>query len=377
MTLQELGYRDPEYYEEILGSPRDFILTDDKLTTLRKWAVSIGVSAVEVFAMSNVSLVNLYHERAGDGKEPQRPSKYHLDAAEMVLRIVQTIGEIPTLEALRRVIREEIPTVEMLRKEAQAVYDALPPRKLEVTTERGSVTLAGRVHYMTEKVLRIVGMGHPVMMIGPAGCGKTTIGEHCAKALQLPFFITSTVMDTHELMGFVDGYGNYKQTPFRQAFEFGGVWVADEIDAWDAAVLLTANSALANGFATFPDTPIPVRRHENFRMIATANTFGNGADRVYVGRNELDAASLDRFAFVTVDYDSSLEEMLCNGNPRWLRRVWEVRKRVQERNIRHVVSTRAIIFGGAALQIGMQQNDVEEIYLFKGMSKTDREKINA
>lgn len=376
MTLQELGYRDPEYYEEQLGPARDFILTVDKLTTLRKWAVSIGISAVEVFAMPNVSLVNLYHERAALDKEHRAPSQHHLDAAEMVLRIVQTIEDIPTLEALRSVIREEIPTVEMLRREAQAVYDALPPRKIEVTTERGSIVLGGRVHYLTEKVLRVVGMGHPVMMIGPAGCGKTTIGEHCAKALQLPFFITSTVMDTHELMGFVDGYGNYKQTPFRQAFEFGGVWVADEIDAWDAAVLLTANSALANGFATFPDSATPVQRHPNFRMIATANTFGNGADRVYVGRNELDAASLDRFAFIAVDYDSSLEELLCAGNPRWLRRVWEVRKKVEEKKIRHVVSTRAIIFGSQALQIGMLQHDVEEIYLFKGMSKTDKEKIS-
>ena len=28
--------------------------------------------------------------------------------------------------------------------------------------------------------------------------------------------------------------------------------VADEIDAWDVAALLAANSALANGFCTFP-----------------------------------------------------------------------------------------------------------------------------
>jgi cobaltochelatase CobS len=191
----------------------------------------------------------------------------------------------------------------------------------------------------------------------------------------LPFYITSTVIDTHELMGFVDGHGVYHRTPFREAYENGGVWVADEIDAWDAAALLTANSALANGIATFPDSHTPVKRHPDFRMIATANTFGHGADRVYIGRNELDAASLDRFAVIAIDYDTTLEQALSNGNPLWLNRVWQVREQVQSRNIRHVVSTRAIINGSIALSVGIPQREVEEMYLFKGMSKSDREKI--
>lgn len=365
--------------ETLLGPVDEFIATEDSLTLLRDWAQTMGYSAPDVYAMSNVALVNLYHEH-GPSDNPRKSSEPTLTqkaAAELIARCVEAMSPgVNGIDAMRSIIREEIPTADTLQALARAVYDDLPPRKLEVSGPAGTVTLGGAMHHMTQTVIRVCGMGHHIMMVGPAGCGKTTIARHCAKALNLPFYITSTVSDTHELLGFVDGYGRYNRTPFREAFENGGVWVADEIDAWDAAALLTANSALANGFTTFPDMSSPVNRHANFRMIATANTFGNGANRVYVGRNELDAASLDRFAVISVGYDSLLEEQLSNGNPRWLRRVWEVRNKVEEKNIRHVVSSRAIIFGSEALQVGFSQTEVEDMYLFKGMSAADRSKVS-
>lgn len=362
--------------EQKLGPASDFIISHHNIADLRQWAILLGENPVDISVMTRAALANLYHEKGPGGSSDARPSQVQLDAADLISRVVQAIGEgVTSMTALRSIIREEIPTVDMLQTLAQQVYDALPPRRLDVTTNAGTVQLSGPMHYRTADVIRVAALGHHIMLVGPAGCGKTTIGEHVARALQFPFYITSTVMDTHELLGFVDGHGNYKLTAFRQAYETGGVWVADEIDAWDAAALLTANSALANGFITFPDSPVAVRRHPNFRMIATANTFGHGADRIYIGRNELDAASLDRFATITVDYDTNLEQMLCGGNPSWLHRVWKVRKAVEDKRIRHVVSTRAIIFGSQALQVGIPQVEVESMYLFKGMNESDREKV--
>jgi hypothetical protein len=139
--------------------------------------------------------------------------------------------------------------------------------------------------------------------------------------------------------------------------------------------LLAANSALANGLATFPDSDTPVHRHANFRVIATANTYGHGADRVYVGRNELDAASTDRFCIIEVDYDTRLELAVCGGNIDWMNRVQSIRASVRAKGIRHVVSTRAIIMGSQALSVGFDQEEVETMYVFKGMSKSDRAKL--
>jgi cobaltochelatase CobS len=345
--------------EALLGPPSAFIITEENSHLVQRWALLCGFEAVQVHSMNNVALANLYcaHVGQSDATPVQQESARNLIAAIEAVRNNAVID----FEAVRVIVREEL--------------TAYPPQRLEVTSPRGVAMLEGIVHYRTPLVIKIASIGHAVMLVGPAGCGKTTIGEHVAKALQLPFYITSTVNHTHELIGFVDGYGKYHETSFRHAYEHGGVWIADEIDAWDANALLTANSALANGFITFPDQPLPISRHVDFRMIATANTFGTGADRVYIGRNELDAASLDRFATIDVDYDLDLERMFANGDMEWLEHIWNIRRIVDEKMIRHVVNSRAIAMGVAALNIGIKLSDVEEIYLYKGMSEKDRSKI--
>lgn len=363
----------PEEYEDLLGPRASYVMKPGDITLLRDWAHAKGFHPFDVRKMTPVELCNLYVEGEAKASDPN-------DINDIIVKVLEAVNA-PGFEVslTRRIARaemqQEILSGETTRQLIKETLDALAPRQLIVTTPYTSVTLDGMQHYITEDIIKIVSLGDPVMMVGPAGCGKTTVGEQVARALNLPFYITSTINDTHELTGFVDGYGKYHSTPFRKAFEFGGVWVADEIDAWDAAALLAANSALANGYATFPDSETPVRRHEFFRMVATANTFGTGADRVYIGRNELDAASLDRFAVINVDYDLNLERAFSGGNTKWLEHVWETRKKVNENKIRHVVSSRAITKGSRALAAGLQWSNVCEWYLLKGMSKNDREKL--
>lgn len=337
----------------------NLILTADNRSIVIDHLAWAGVPVASLVILTNVQLSNLYHER-GSQSIP-------MDTRHSA--VLDVLAAFPNGSPDEELIRY------LARYEAQALIDGIAPRRIEIVTPTTTHTFEGIVHYRTELVLRIVSLGHAIMLVGPAGCGKTTIGEHVATALGLQFYITSTINDTHELLGFVDGHGHYHGTPFRTAFQHGGLWIADEIDAWDAAALLAANSALANGFATFPDMAEPVRRHADFRMVATANTFGTGADRVYVGRNELDAASLDRFAVVEVDYDLDLERMFAAGADRWLEHVWSIRRKVADKKIRHVVSSRAIAMGSKALLAGIEWSDVEEIYLYKGLSERDREKV--
>jgi len=364
-TLEEL---------ELMLGPRDtFVMNAGEIPLLREWAALKGHHPFDTAKMTAVELCNLYHE-------PTAPPMPAPDIHDMIVKVLEAVNA-PGFEVslTRRVARaemqQEILSGDSTRQLVREELERLAPRRVEIVTPQGVTQLDGLQHYATETIIHIVALNHPVMMVGPAGCGKTTIGEQAARALNLPFYITSTINDTHELMGFVDGHGKYHSTPFRQAFEFGGVWVADEIDAWDASALLAANSALANGYASFPDRETPVLRNASFRMVATANTFGNGADRVYIGRNELDAASLDRFATVDVDYDLNLERAFSNGNIRWLEHVWNVRKKITEKKIRHVASSRAISKGAEALAAGFTFDSVNEIYLLKGMNKADREKL--
>jgi len=369
-----------EQAEFLIGSADDLVVTSENRQLLRKWCSAIGFKSVDAYKFSNVQLAQLYHERGPRGtvvapvvqavSAPVAPVVAD-DASKALATLISALSKGMVVDAAK--VAEIVgPMID-----AAIAKIEIPVAKtvLEVRTPDATRQIVGTVHKVTPTVIKLAAIGHDVMLVGPAAAGKTTIGKQVAVALDIPFHITSTVFDTHELLGFVDGMGKYHSTAFRHAFEHGGIWVADEIDAWDASALLAANSALANGYATFPDSELPIDRHPNFRVLATANTFGHGADRVYVGRNELDAASLDRFAVIAMDYDADLELQYSNGNLDWYQRVTDVRRQVRDKGIRHVVSSRAIIKGVAALSAGIEWSDVEDIYLFKGMSKADRAKI--
>src|SRR5699024_2303605 len=97
----------------------------------------------------------------------------------------------------------------------------------------------------------------------------------------------------------------------------------DEIDAGNPNVLAALNSALANNYCAFPDGM--VKRHDNFRVIAAANTFGSGANIVYAGRNPIDGATKDRFVFIDFDIDENMERQIA-GNDTWVNIVQTIRK---------------------------------------------------
>jgi cobaltochelatase CobS len=251
------------------------------------------------------------------------------------------------------------------------------PRALEIRIEgREPRILPAARHAKTEELLAIVALAIPAYIVGPAGSGKTTAAEQVADALTLKFYMQGATTGAHEFLGFMDAQGAYQSTPFRQAFEHGGLFLADEIDGSDPAALLVINAALANGAMAFPDQREPVRKHVDFRMIAAANTFGTGADRQYVGRSQLDAATLDRFAFIDWPYDEKLESMLAN-NDDWTAFVRRVRNAVAKLSIRHVVSPRASIMGAKMLAAGIDRAKVEASLIWKGLTDADRARIRS
>ena len=119
----------------------------------------------------------------------------------------------------------------------------------------------------------------------------------------------------------------------------GFIAALDEIDNSDPSALIVINSALANGYMAFPHETID--RHKDFRIVTAANTWGKGADLQYVGRNALDAATLDRFDNIFFDYDRKLEECLY-PNLEILKFMWSFRDAVLATRIPHIVSTRGI-----------------------------------
>ena len=235
------------------------------------------------------------------------------------------------------------------------------------------------IHEAFDDILAILAQRENVYLIGPAGSGKTTIAEQCAKALALQFYCYGAVKFDHDIIGHIDAEGKYSQTNFYRAFKHGGLVLMDEMDASSSNALLTLNAALANDFASFPlgndGEGGMVKKHPDFVVIASANTFGHGASAQYVGRNPMDMATLDRFCNVTMGYAESLERAIA-GNDAWVDYVQAVRAAVEHHKMRYVVSPRASVKGAKLLAAGMDAAKVASVTIWnKGFSETDKQKL--
>ena len=247
-------------------------------------------------------------------------------------------------------------------------------------------------HYHTPLVRAALQADVPIWLYGEAGSGKSTAGEQAANSLGLPFRSISLGPTTSksDLMGYRDATGNYHSTAFREVYENGGVFTLDEIDSGHPGILTILNSALANGHGEFPDSRVP--RHEMARFIASANTIGRGATSEYVGRAPIDAATIDRFAFIPMDTDEDLEEALILGteinrspldisagevpSPKeWLATVRAHRQALGELGIRAIISQRASLYGVRLAELGVGKDWLGEMLLYKGMKEHDREKL--
>ena len=206
-----------------------------------------------------------------------------------------------------------------------------------------------------------------IWLHGPAGTGKTTAAEKVAEALGLQFTYNGALDTRYDLLGFRTANGEVVRTPFREAWENGGVYLFDEIDASSQSALLALNGALANGLCPFPDGVIP--RHPDCVILAGANTTGLGATIEYVGRMKQDASLLDRFVFLDWPLDEGLEDALC-ADKSWLNTVRRVRER--SRTVKGaMVTPRASLFGEALIAAGLDRETVETAVLRKGMSADD------
>jgi hypothetical protein len=131
-------------------------------------------------------------------------------------------------------------------------------------------------------------------LVGPAGTGKTTAAERIAEALGMPFYFNGAIDSEYKLRGFIDAQGRVISTPFRRAYQHGGIYLFDEVDSSLPSACLAFNAALANGKYDFPGQDEPIYRHKSCFVLAASNTWG-GPDGGYVGRFRQDAAFMDHF----------------------------------------------------------------------------------
>lgn len=297
-----------------------------------------------------------------------------VDAGKIAEKVREQIGDVRV--DVNEVIEGIMPRVlEAIEKRA--------PRKVEITVQQADgkkQKVKGPCHRNFDKLVRMASGRDPVsgfvpgiFLQGEASSGKSTAGRMLAEAMGLKFYFNGAITFPHEMLGFIDANGKYHTTPFREAYEHGGVYVFDEVDRSDPNALLAVNPHLANGVATFPDKQI--KRHPNCIIIATANTWGLGADANYSGATKLDAAFLSRFpARLNWDIDPDLEDAIVQ-NPEWLVRVRQARERARLAGLKDLIDVRIAQAGAVLISTGFSIQEAAEFTYLANLKPDQRTQI--
>jgi hypothetical protein len=282
---------------------------------------------------------------------------------------------------------------QVVREAVKSLLDENDPQMLKIKRE---IEKPNAINHKHMPLLRAALEANvPIYMHGEAGSGKSTAAQIAAEEYGLPFRSRVLGPTTSEaaLMGYRDASGLYQGTGFREIVERGGVFLFDEMDNANPGILTAMNGVLSNGRGEFPDAL--VKNHDQARFIAAANTIGHGATAQYVGRNKLDASTLDRFAFVPWNIDWRMTKALAlkaphlqsqpvdiaEGNPVtpevWFDDVQKLSEATQRAGIQRIVSPRAVEYGIRLIEVGVGVKWLREMLIFKGMSEAERTKLTS
>ncbi len=272
--------------------------------------------------------------------------------------------------------REIISRLEKERKEAPAGPGYTPsemPGFDEIDYDK-----IGPVHSVFGEMLEELSLLENVVLIGPAGSGKTSAARKAAEALGLDYYSHGAIFSKHETLGYLDAKGERAITAmYRWATNpNGGVLNFDELDGSLPKAITPLHELLDNRSVEFPGGLV-VELTDRHLVVASMNTYGTGASRLYVGRNALDQASLDRFVQIECGYDNAYEKAIfgygaedkfSKRRREWIDEVQLTRQAVDNLRKERVVSMRASRRGVRAIESGQKLTTArKKRYLFSGL----------
>lgn len=355
-----------------------------------------GKSRILVERNGKIYDANTFEFVEGDGKAYDLNESHRENVNEMLPKAEKMVQELiektkethtptapepsgrPSIGLLEQALMKSLAEVSMeniiedIKPDIDAFIKAeygVKPEKHHVKTDFSDIIVNEITHEKFDTILNLVGADIPVMLTGPAGTGKNYLVKQVADALELDFYFSNSVTQEYKITGFIDANGRYHETEFYKAFKNGGIFMLDEVDASIPEVLVILNAGIANRYFDFPTGRI--NAHPDFRVVSAGNTFGTGADMEYVGRNQLDSATLDRFALVEIHYSEKIERALANNNLELVKFVRDLRDTCLEMGLQKIFSYRGISMVTKLEQTNMEIDEILKITLFKGLQKDD------
>lgn len=219
------------------------------------------------------------------------------------------------------------------------------------------------------------GQCRPVIaLVGPAGNGKTTVAKAAMQAHDYEYLEIDCTEFTEpaDLIGgmlikaenggtssvWVDG-------PVTRAFKEGLGLVINEFDALNPRAALCLQSVFQDGgrdkqgrYVTTVGCPNHDRVYpkSDCPIIISLNTYGTGGSRQYVGRNTMDAASMDRLTIITTGYENEAAILRAHGYSQSIGEKLEkwandVRGVIEGNTLKVILSNRTLIRMAQALEV--------------------------
>jgi len=264
-----------------------------------------------------------------------------------------------------------------------------PADKIEIILPDHTALIETHTHPQFTNVLKVMMLARQSTkwpyLVGPAGTGKSTMGEHLATAVGVPFaaFPANPGAMMHDILGFVRPTdGVYDEPVYVTMMRNGGLLLLDELDKLHPGIAAGMNGLLAQMRVTLP-TGESFPLHDKFFVVAGANTFGTGATAEYVGSTQLDAATLNRFARIPVDYDVEYETARAcavlgtTNGAKWMAQITQMRDNRDSHKIQAVISTRDVVGVATMVAGGIKAEDALEWCLLAGLNPDQRNRLTA
>ena len=269
---------------------------------------------------------------------------------------------------------------EMIKAEVAKVISV--PNQININEVPRS-TITGLVHAHFPTVLTWVSANVPVFLTGGAGVGKTTLATQIAEALGLPRTVViqaDALPQRAEIFGYKSPItGDYIDGGLYDIYKNGGVYVIDEFDTGHASLGTNLNLLTANGFYDFPNGE-RVIAHEQFRIIVTGNTYGQGGSVEFAGTNRINGATLDRFVKEEIFVDEKLERQLVTNicsvtGPRVHDIVMRIRANGYKHGLRVFVTPRASVHVTKGVVAGLTVKQAVTAKILTGLPSDQQDKL--